>query len=386
MACATAPKSGILLGPVQTDFPVLQMKDGTHTFMQNSTKTEFNLTTRSWGGPETTSAAAVHLTMCWGEADVTCSEEIRADTWILTALPAWTVPAAEVTRVPVTVFGAERIERALKDVNDDGIPDELLLEDMIPTGWTLESTDGKCQSSASILAAFAVENIVVSLGAVLLGRRTLVNKITFGRFGKKKPSSSWRWMWLVTVAVSLAANAAVAAIFLNNPAVKTSFTFPDLMLLLGARPRLSWLFVTPLAFSISRRQDKGEDPQESQYAAAAISQSVGEAVLQIVAFVPMGKATHYGAQHGFYLVTDPRNKMLPPPATQMYAGSLCYVLLGSFIAILILGVFVRFLFSHQDDLFRRAKTMFQLLWVGIIATWVMSWLFWTGYVNLTGDL
>jgi hypothetical protein len=51
-----------------------------------------------------------------------------------------------------------------------------------------------------------VENIVSAIVAAALGRRSVISKLTFGRFGKKAISWSWRWTWITTVGLSLIAN------------------------------------------------------------------------------------------------------------------------------------------------------------------------------------
>ena len=59
-------------------------------------------------------------------------------------------------------------------------------DDLLPWKWEVHGGPGsKCPSTSEKLGAFAAINVAMALAVPLLGRRTIVNKITFGMLGRK---------------------------------------------------------------------------------------------------------------------------------------------------------------------------------------------------------
>jgi hypothetical protein len=69
----------------------------------------------------------------------------------------------------------------------------------------------------------------------------------------------------------------------------------------------------------------------------------------------------------------------------MYAAELYYVLQRALWQFGSCGLRLLPLF-RQTISFPKGKDDVPALWVGIIATWTMSWPFWSGYGNLTGEV
>ncbi|KAF1996529.1 hypothetical protein P154DRAFT_472469 [Amniculicola lignicola CBS 123094] len=271
-----------------------------------------------------------------------------------------------------------------------------------PWSWTIESSDQalhQCPTPSSILGTFAVVNGVVSCLAVIFGHRLVVKKLTCGFFGKRG-SRSWIWMWILPVALQLAANACIALLIKKSAGYTSDFKVTDLMLFLVARPRLSWIILGAFAFKSQKGKNgkakaDNDNDNANLYLGSAypsthafMSQFIGEFVLQIMSLYIMGRTAHFATRQGYYKISEESYWDIPQAARMMYSGALYYLVAGSLFLIFAFLFILYSIFSSRIKYFGKASSVgiFLALMVLLVSTWMGSWIFWAGFVQLAGDL
>ena len=234
--------------------------------------------------------------------DVTVAKEVA---WVSQWIPAlfpwnWTVQLEQ----PATLatIGIQ--------VTDPSMSSEPYLS-IPPSG------PGVCNTSTSEkLGVFAAVNIVSALLLPVLGRRTVVNKLTFGLFGRPG-SRGWPVSGVFSAALNVFANLANAYVIRKTPGYE-SVPFGALALLWCTRPRLAWLAVFLATIQA----------EEGMYLNCAASAITSEAILQILGAVYFGISANYGRKKRFYYVghLDPYPRGVD--AHVMYAGALLWLLMS----------------------------------------------------------
>ena len=292
----------------------------------------------------------------------------------------------------------------------------------LPWAWTIVSSNQNlytCPSVSTILTTFAIVNVVVSFISIVFGNRYVVKFVTCGCMGKPG-TKSWTYMWIFPIGLNLFANAVIAWIIKHATGYVADFKVWELMLFLLARPRLSWII---LGFFAGRGKQEVESPidmrrlsrmngsrlsyqplvaEQMQYTAgfssnvslgqkhvdrpwmnAFLSQFIAEVLLQLASLYIMGRTAHFAVINGFYKLTN--SPSLPRGAHMMYAGALYYLIAGSLsliiaiIAIIVQGISTRY---EQSNAARVIRVVCVLLLLG--STFLGSWLFWAGFVQLAG--
>lgn len=298
----------------------------------------------------------------------------------------------------------------------------------LPWSWTITSADENihtCPSVTGILSTFAIVNAAVCFASILFGHRSIVKFTTCGCMGKTA-SRSWWYMWPAPIMLNLAANALIAIIIKRSPGYHANFKIWELMLFLLARPRLSWII---LGFFAGRARKEVSVPVKRHKLAkqngmyhqigvveevifdpkyntsitslvrkqydlpwmnAFLSQFIAEVLMQLAALYVMGRTVRFAIINGFYDVhkSDLYNS-LPPGAHMMYAGAL-YYLIGGSIALFIATICIAFQvhISKRDHANGTRAGIIRYLCVFMLlaTTFLGSWLFWAGFVQLAGDL
>ena len=149
----------------------------------------------------------------------------------------------------------------------------------------------------------------------ILGRRTVVNKLTFG-IGGKLGSSAWPLMGVLSACLNLCANFFNAGLIRSTPGYH-DVPVASLALLWCTRPRLAWLAVFLARF----------EAEEGIYFNAAASAITSEAILQVIGAVYFGITANYGRMKRFYYA----GHLAPYPrgadAHIMYAGALLWLIM-----------------------------------------------------------
>ena len=188
-------------------------------------------------------------------------------------------------------------------------------EDLIPWAWTISPIANRtstthCPSNGEKIASFAVINIIVGVSTLILGRRTVVKRLTCGILGQPG-SPTWPLVSVFVVGVNLLANLVNVAIVSHE----TGYVVPPigtLVLFWMSRPRLAWM-ATALA---------PVEKEQSMYISLAASALLTETILQGIGAAFIGRTVVYAAQNGFYY----RNALQYAPkrkeALIMFAGAL----------------------------------------------------------------
>lgn len=244
-----------------------------------------------------------------------------------------------------------------------------------PWSWSVSSTvsDGPtCPSSQSILGLYAAINAVCTVLSILAGNSFIVNKSTCGLLGNEK-GRPWTYMWILPFGLQLGANASIAALTKLTPGYGDRFTIWELMLFYTLRPRLAWIF---LGF-ISDVKTKHGRPWRTSF----ISNMIAELLLQLIALYTAGSVVKHAAARGYYLVHTDLYKALPEAAHLFYGGSLYYLVSGCIYIVSCISLVITE--AHEDD-GDKALTIGSVI-VLLVTTWLGSWLFWAGFVQLAGD-
>jgi hypothetical protein len=298
----------------------------------------------------------------------------------------------------------------------------------LPWSWTITSADTdihSCPSVSGILSTFAIVNGVVCFVSIVFGHRNIVKITTCGCLGKAA-SKSWIYLWTVPIILNLAANVLIAFIIKRSSGYNADFEIWELMLFLLARPRLSWII---LGFFAGRARKMVSVPvkrkklikHNGQYERlgyveeitlhpeynssttsivrkqydwpwmnAFLSQFIAEVLMQLAALYVMGRTVRFAIISGFYNVHKSElYNSLPPGAHMMYAGAM-YYLIGGSIALVIAIICIGFQFAiakgDQMNSTRAGIIRYLCVFLLLATTFLGSWLFWAGFVQLAGDL
>ncbi|KAK4206777.1 hypothetical protein QBC37DRAFT_457539 [Rhypophila decipiens] len=186
------------------------------------------------------------------------------------------------------------------------------------------STSLSCPSAAANLGVFAAVNIAMLIITPILGRRTVVSKLTFGILGKPH-SQGWMLMGPLTAMLQTSANLLNAALIRSTPGYAgTSMT--TILLLWFSRPRLAWLSVGLVGFQSGR----------AMYLSVAATSLTAEMILQLLSVYTMGFVANHARKQGFYklgnyqaVITasgDGDDSTMGTDAMAMYAGALLWLI------------------------------------------------------------
>ncbi len=222
-----------------------------------------------------------------------------------------------------------------------------------------------CNSASAILGMFAAVNFAVATAGMVLGHWRVTRWLSCGCLGRED-GKSYLYMWLVQVGLQLVANAAIAGIITCVPGFE-HLAVGKLILLLTARPRVSWMF---LAWAYIA--NKG-------FSGAAKSSTIAEFVLLAIATYPMVSVLSY-AQNNLEEGLTIDYSLRPLYASVMFAGAFLYMFWA--VPLILLGLSLSLVFTDiKLGDFRQGYI--------ILSTWVLptlylgSWLFWAGFIKIS---
>ncbi|KAK3311937.1 hypothetical protein B0H66DRAFT_614190 [Apodospora peruviana] len=175
-----------------------------------------------------------------------------------------------------------------------------------------------CPSPESNLGVFAAVNLAMLLLTPILGRRTVVAKLSFGLLGKAH-SQGWMLMGPVMACMHTAANLINVAVIRATPGYEST-SIATLTMLWFTRPRLAWLVIALVVFQAD----------EAMYLSCAATTLTAEILLQLLTAYVMGFVANHARKQDFYSISHGRNVLDALPkgggdALAMYAGALLWL-------------------------------------------------------------
>jgi len=136
------------------------------------------------------------------------------------------------------------------------------------------------------------------------------------------------------------------------------------------------------------------DRTERPWASSFLSQLIAEILLQLINLSTTGRLAVFATKHGYYILSNSQYHTLPRGAHLMYAGALLYTMtLPPFLFLLL---FFWLILMRRRQMIEPGEekqisettisVMQSLVVVLAVSTWLSSWLIWSGYVLLMGDL
>ncbi|KAK4447257.1 hypothetical protein QBC34DRAFT_467864 [Podospora aff. communis PSN243] len=182
-----------------------------------------------------------------------------------------------------------------------------------------------CPKPSENLAVFAAANAAVLLLTPLLGRRTIVSKLSGGYLGMPH-SRSWLYMGPLVASIQVLVTTANALITKRTPGYE-DVSLIQLVLVWLSRPRLAWLALVLAPFQST----------EAMYLSSASSAVAAEAILQVLSAVTMGYVATHGRNNGFYSAGTPIPQEFRNRTLTMYAGAMMslVVFIGALVAMAI---------------------------------------------------
>jgi hypothetical protein len=136
------------------------------------------------------------------------------------------------------------------------------------------------------------------------------------------------------------------------------------------------------------------DRTERPWSSSFLSQLIAEIILQLINLSTTGRLAFFATKHGYYILSNSQYHTLPRGAHLMYAGALLYTI--TLPPFLFLNLFFWLLMMRRRQKMEPGEekqisettisVMQSLVVVLAVSTWLSSWLIWSGYVLLMGDL
>ena len=297
-----------------------------------------------------------------------------------TLYSAWTVPPAQATLVPLTVLDAPTREEV-----EDATRPPWYASPAFPNAWAITARNASgatCPSPKQILDTFAIVNLLSAATGLVTGNQYVVRWVTCGWLGRHStPHWSWAVLWVFPFGMHMAANAAVAALLAGDAAYKTELSRGALTMLFLTRPRVGPLPVL-LAWQWAERKRKKKGGEgENPYASSAFANLVAELLLQVAGLYIIGLVVQDGVSNGRY---TPGRYYSPPMdyyLVMVYVAALCYLVFCCFatvVGIMALSALVGAGLGDGGGL-GRGVTGLSMFWQCLL--WIMSWVFWNGFVK-----
>lgn len=198
----------------------------------------------------------------------------------------------------------------------------------------------------------------------------------------------------VRTALDLAANAINAYQVRSVPGF-ASTPFGGLMLLWACQPRIAWVDVLRLANTSSRRDTFSSSIMKflfprikSGQCYPKLAPTLGrELLLEIVALVYMGIAIRFADLHGYFLV----GAAVPSDAKMLYIGA-ALSLASTVVVLAFSPLGLVFLLKADRNAYKKGERDMQDILVAVIFAlpvaflYMATWIFWSGFIKLSGDL
>ncbi|KAI9771829.1 MAG: hypothetical protein M1840_001599 [Geoglossum simile] len=211
-----------------------------------------------------------------------------------------------------------------------------------------------CPSHAFTLGTFALVNGLTLIAIPIIGRRTIIRKITGGLMGNPH-SKLWIFTSVFGVALHLVSNYINAYIIKRTPGFG-GVSIGDLVLVWCTRPRVAWLSILLIKIQLN----------DQVYISVAVSSIVAELLLQMIGSYYMGLGANYARRRNFYPVGRLKFAGIQGAAKLMYVGALLWlcVVIISITSILWSAYGVNDIiskFAQQSIVYKRQESQERLL-------------------------
>ena len=161
--------------------------------------------------------------------------------------------------------------------------------------------------------SFLVVNLVTFGTAAYFGRRTVLNKITCGKLGRKG-TRWWPASSVIMISLHLGANTAGAFLVRGTPGYHNA-PVGDLILIWASRPRLSWMAASFVFYQ----------SEESMYLAYGLSSLLAEVVMQLIGSYYLGMIVNHARENDYYKATNLQYTPKGNAALAMYGGAVLWI-------------------------------------------------------------
>lgn len=297
------------------------------------------------------------------------------------ALPPTVSPAGTYKPAYVPWFGINTGGYSAADDPDVELPP-------IPVEWIIAPTNaqpGQCPSAAATMGSFGAAAAIVALGLLVLGRRTVVHKLTFGWLGTRHGKGVF-FTWALSVSLHILSNLLVSAIVVTSDGYER-LSLVTVFALYASRPSFSMAVMVIARFVGFKAKPDAEEARrhaslygnkletknvgEFVYVDSYITSAIAEVVLRILAAV-------------FVSVTWAR---FPDKVIKAHMKPvITYMQIAPFLVLL---GFVCAPIWHREPHWRRLRirVTFAVLCLPVLASFVTaSWLYWSYFLELPGSL
>ena len=262
---------------------------------------------------------------CWSEAFPPGPQECYCDALVANSCPSLCVDNRDDRRSYYnwvmglcTTLNSTMGKNFTTDWPEMEVRTDTYYQDLIPWNWTItpianNTETTHCPSEASKIASFAVINAIVGLSTLLLGRRTVVKKLTCGILGNPG-SPTWPLVSVAVVGINLFANY-INAIMIAHDTGYVAPPIGTLVLFWVSRPRLAWLST---ALGPIQKEQK-------MYIALAASALLTEFIMQSIGAVFIGKTVVFAVHNGFYKKNALKYAPKKTDALLMFSGALLWI-------------------------------------------------------------
>ncbi|KAM5353088.1 hypothetical protein ACJZ2D_017029 [Fusarium nematophilum] len=285
--------------------------------------------------------------------------------------------------------------------------------ELLPWVWALQPPDlnpQNCPSSSLTLGVVAIVGVLSTVLCLITGHQAIIRPLTWcprvvlrraglSHFADKlfkepqvgEEDTSYKRSWIWTFGLEFVSNAVVAQVMItasssspNPPSVG------DFMLFLFMRPRMTWLIfciTVPPSLLYNDKYTRVRTCEPGSWlwnlSKAAYQHIIAEAAIQVVGADYAGLTAHFATTRGYYLANALDGCPLRADAKTMYAGALIYLVF--LLPTIFIAIGILFHESYAGAYRRNSDPLLNNFYLSLVG-WVGSWLFFSGYVRLAGDL
>lgn len=298
-------------------------------------------------GPKNCFCAALVATNCSQFCQANADDRISYYDWALNLCSSYSNPINNSTNATFVSSWPEAQNRS-----------SAVFRDLYPFTWSIAPTTvtknpSHCPSKPLKLAAFAINNAIVGIATLLLGRRIYVKWLTKGYYGTAG-MQSWPLFSILIAGINIFTNLINAVLIKRT----SNFTSPDigsLILLFATRPRITW--VASALIPIQKEQ--------SMYISAGVTTLLSEFFLHIITSVYMFKTVIFAGSRGYFQQNFLKYVHGSWSALLIYSDALIWI-----VSTAIFFTFVIWVFIFCNGVY---LLLLRAVWEGAVYAWKNIW-------------